>query len=297
MSGSSAPMAKAEKSMSSRLLTMKFMQRAAASSPSSPQTPEQSSPKRQKLFNDFSPATPSADLQAIQAALAAEEAKRSEALERQAAEAGESKWVLSFQPENASLVDGASENGLGSLRIINASFSGLDRPLVSTEQAEEVSRSSAVVGRRSFGKFNRALEKRQNGNDGSSSSSEEDASESANQVDGDEDDDPAGTKALIQASREEATQRAKAERKAQRRAAKFEAAQLATRRKSKEVKLNKLGSISGGGGGMNASRECFRCGNKGHKKDECPQIVLRQKRKKESYNEHDRSNKSRKPYL
>ncbi|KAI9868881.1 MAG: hypothetical protein M1830_005498, partial [Pleopsidium flavum] len=120
MSGLSAPMAKAGKSMSSRLLTMKFMQRAAASSPSSPQTPEQSSPKRQKLFNDSSPATPSADLQAIQAALAVEEAKRSEALERQAAEAGESKWVLSFQPENASLVDGASENGLGSLRIINA---------------------------------------------------------------------------------------------------------------------------------------------------------------------------------
>lgn len=135
------------------------MQRAAASTPSaSPRTPEQPSPKRQKLYNDSSPATPSADLQAIQAALAAEDAKRSEALERQAAEAGESKWVLSFQPDIADVVNGASGNGYSSLRVINAPFSGIDHLLGSTKQGEGAFKSNAVVGRRSFGKFNRALE-------------------------------------------------------------------------------------------------------------------------------------------
>ena len=83
------------------------MQRAAATAaakessqkPSStdPNTP---SPKRQKLgYNDTtqSPSgTPTSDLEAISAALAAEEEKRREAVTRQAAEAGESEWVLDY---------------------------------------------------------------------------------------------------------------------------------------------------------------------------------------------------------
>src|SRR4051794_26875518 len=89
------------KSMSSRLLTMKFMQRAAASgSPttSTPPTPDEPSPKRRKKDSD-SPSRPKkinidelADQRAVQAALEAEEAKRQAALERQAADAGDTKW-------------------------------------------------------------------------------------------------------------------------------------------------------------------------------------------------------------
>ena len=135
------------------------MQRAAASSPSpAPTTPDQPSPKRQKLDSDSSPATPSADLQAVQAALAAEEAKRSAAIERQAAEAGETKWFLSFRPENGNVADGTFENGHGSLRVINASYSGIDHSAATTHQDEGLFRPKVVVGRRSFGKFNRALE-------------------------------------------------------------------------------------------------------------------------------------------
>ncbi|KAG2411577.1 hypothetical protein HFD88_009133 [Aspergillus terreus] len=92
---------KGEKTMSSRLLTMKFMQRAAATAAAkeSPQTPTESStptPKRQRLTPTQSPAGPSSDLEAISAALAAEEDKRREALSRQAAEAGETEWVLDY---------------------------------------------------------------------------------------------------------------------------------------------------------------------------------------------------------
>lgn len=98
-------------------------------------------------------------MRAVQAAVAAEEAKREEALERQAAEAGETKWFLSFRPEER---DGGSRhghtNGDGRLRVMSASYSGLDRDSVSAEWDEGVVRPPAVVGRRSFGRFNRALE-------------------------------------------------------------------------------------------------------------------------------------------
>ncbi|KAJ5177279.1 uncharacterized protein N7482_003156 [Penicillium canariense] len=76
------------------------MQRAAASaaakeSRSPAAEDDQRTPKRPRLSTEAgSPATPQSDLEAISAALAAEEAKRREAVARQAAEAGESEWVL-----------------------------------------------------------------------------------------------------------------------------------------------------------------------------------------------------------
>lgn len=130
------------------------MQRAAASSPiSSPQTPDQPSAKRQKFSSAPSPATPSADLQAIQAALAAEEAKRSEAVERQAAEAGETKWVLSFRDEQGA-VDG---HAAGTMRGVANGYTDIDRA-TETDMHDEEPWRPLVVGRRSFGKFNRAIE-------------------------------------------------------------------------------------------------------------------------------------------
>ncbi|KAJ5907233.1 uncharacterized protein N7473_004149 [Penicillium subrubescens] len=106
MSESSPKAAKADKSMSSRLLTMKFMQRAAASAATKePQSPDaedgKRTPKRVRLSTEpNSPSTPQSDLEAIAAALAAEEDKRREAVARQAAEAGESEWVLDVPATN-----------------------------------------------------------------------------------------------------------------------------------------------------------------------------------------------------
>jgi hypothetical protein len=54
------------------------------------------SPKRQKLSNQSASPIPSADLEAISAAIKAEEDKRTAAVSRQAAEAGETEWVLKF---------------------------------------------------------------------------------------------------------------------------------------------------------------------------------------------------------
>ena len=89
--------------------------------------------------------------------MAAEEAIRSAAIERQAAEAGETRWVLSFQ-------DGKSnEVGNGRARIVQDGFGGIGTGggLGSGELedgVEEEGWREAVVGRRSFGRYNRALE-------------------------------------------------------------------------------------------------------------------------------------------
>ncbi|KAI1918436.1 hypothetical protein LOZ58_001711 [Ophidiomyces ophidiicola] len=105
------PRSRPQKSMSSRLLTMKFMQRAAAASASTPATPASEncaapaelttpSPKRRKVSADAS-SNPllnpsSSDLKAISAAVKAEEEKRVAAIAKQAADAGETEWVLEF---------------------------------------------------------------------------------------------------------------------------------------------------------------------------------------------------------
>ncbi|KAL2839989.1 hypothetical protein BJX68DRAFT_190200 [Aspergillus pseudodeflectus] len=100
----SAP--RAEKNMSSRLLTMKFMQRAAASAaakessqPESASNSQASTPKKRRISTEPaespSPTRPS-DMEAISAALAEEEEKRRDAIARQAAEAGETEWFLDF---------------------------------------------------------------------------------------------------------------------------------------------------------------------------------------------------------
>ncbi|KAF3479647.1 uncharacterized protein GIQ15_06623 [Arthroderma uncinatum] len=102
------------KGMSSRLLTMKFMQRAAASgagnNSSRVQTPPDSpsrrldddtstpSSKRRKFENSPShrASANGSDMDAISAAIRAEDSKRSAAIARQAADAGETEWVLEF---------------------------------------------------------------------------------------------------------------------------------------------------------------------------------------------------------
>ncbi|GAD92086.1 hypothetical protein NFIA_040050 [Paecilomyces variotii No. 5] len=142
MSGSSTPGAKPEKTMSSRLLTMKFMQRAAHSAANnaaaSPSEDGRTTPKRARLSTDAaesSPATPSSDLDAISAAIKAEEQKRAEAVARQAAEAGETEWVLDFP--------------------------GAESPVSAYPQADIVSADSWDVqdevsgGRRCYGNFKR----------------------------------------------------------------------------------------------------------------------------------------------
>lgn len=121
------------------------MQRAAASTPpTTPQSQGAESPpsKRPKTSHTLTlAATQTSDQQLIQAALGEEEEKREKAIEKLAAEAGETKWVLSTVETNA----GECKQGL---RVETTGFSDID----------EGAWTPAMVGRMSFGKFNRELE-------------------------------------------------------------------------------------------------------------------------------------------
>lgn len=138
------------KTMSSRLMTMKFMQRgaaaaaAAASEASSPATPrsDDGSAKRRKFSHTpsaaGSPAAPLYDQQAIQSALAEEEKKRQAAIEKRAAELGDSHWVL----EGASAL-----SKLGSrrpLNIVQVGFAQIDYAGASGEGGDSFDSGNAV---------------------------------------------------------------------------------------------------------------------------------------------------------
>ncbi|KAI4197640.1 MAG: hypothetical protein LQ350_005795 [Teloschistes chrysophthalmus] len=233
--------------MSSRLLTMKFMQRAAAStSPTTPQTPEGPPSKRRKTSSNPQSLvpTPTSDAEVYQAAADFEDAKRAAAIERIAAEAGETKWVLSTASNGAH-----GEGGERKLRFMSAGYSEIDRDSRTSSMGEG--------GRRSFGRFNKEIEKPQVSEDGSDS---EDSNGRTNS-EHDEPDGGAGATPHQPPQQPQTQHTAKAGRKARRRAR--------NRGAAKEVKLSKLTSISGGGSGASGI-ECHFCGQKGHKIAECP---------------------------
>lgn len=141
---------------------MKFMQRAAASSPIViPSTSDQPPPKRQRTGDSTPPSLDSgsiADKRAVQAALAVEEAKRQIALERQAADAGDTRWVLTFKPDPKT----PHIQGNAAIRVVETGFAAIDYALpvqiTSTEGQDVNSDRPLSIGRRSFGKFNRNIE-------------------------------------------------------------------------------------------------------------------------------------------
>jgi hypothetical protein len=123
------------------------MQRAAASA--SPVDPSEPPLKLQRLSSSpASPAAPSLDLQATPAS--------QEVLNRQAAEAGETHWVLSFQEDSRE-----TSNHKG-LRVIGTGFAGLDDPrageLKDDEEDGQGRGSNRIMGRKRFGNFKRAWE-------------------------------------------------------------------------------------------------------------------------------------------
>jgi hypothetical protein len=157
MSATSSP-SHAPKSMSSRLLTMKFMQRAAASSPTTPSSPDEPSPKRRRTDTNSSPSRINvdalADRTAVQAALASEEAKRQAALEKQAAEAGDTRWILSFDDQKLLMASSPLV-----LRVVQAGYANIDSsPSEIRITEDDLEDRPVMVGRRSFGRFNKVLE-------------------------------------------------------------------------------------------------------------------------------------------
>lgn len=214
------------------------MQRAAATAATKePQTPgsdNNNSPnsKRPKLSTEAaSPGTPQSDLDAISEALKAEEQKRRDAIMRQAAEAGESEWVLDIPAANVSP----------------------PQPYAVAADSLDVEDDAEVGGRRAFGNFTRKQKsvrlraigiefiantlQSQSAQAAQSSSADEDS-------DDDEDEEmvnpvgPDEVQAMLNKQKAKALAKAARQREKEREKA----------RKAQPVNLKHLDKISGGGG-------------------------------------------------
>ncbi|KAH0292556.1 hypothetical protein M436DRAFT_49216 [Aureobasidium namibiae CBS 147.97] len=263
------------KNMSSRLLNMKFMQRASASTPTTPTTPDGTRPsKRVKTEAAITP-----DARAFQEAAAAEEAKKNAFIERAAAEAGETKWVLS-------LTDDKTASAAPALRIVEAGYGAIDSgaPIPESDDEEEEEQSAGMAGRRSFGKFNKAVERQHNPH--LSSSESEHDSDASSDSDSEDDEDLDEAELLLKAERKEAAARLRAERKTQRRAEEAKTKQMAERRRSRDINLNKVGGISNAAIRSKqsnvANMACHICGQKGHLQKDCPDKKQRRGDKRKS---------------
>lgn len=136
-----APETPPSRGISSRLLTMKFMQRAAASGSAPESSPDEPSSKRRKFQN--SPLTGdfhSFDQTAVQAALKQQEAKRLSALEASRAELADTHWVLDGPWGKPNEVEEAPPN------IVYVGYADIDEA-----DGEDESQSPVQIGRKKIG--------------------------------------------------------------------------------------------------------------------------------------------------
>ncbi|KAL2201081.1 hypothetical protein P885DRAFT_65373 [Corynascus similis CBS 632.67] len=280
------------KTMSSRLMTMKFMQRGAAAAAAAGGTPDTSSPatptsddgsaKRRKTFHTpsatSSPATPLFDQQAIRAAVEEEERKKQAAIEKRAAELGDSHWVLEGV---ASLPPRASRP---LLNVVEVGFAQIDYggPSGNDDDSDPFD-LGGVPGRPQFQRYNMKNSKaglavkKENGNSSSSdpdSESHSDAGESSSS-----EDFPEAARAEPNRGRQSTSGSAERRRprssvSGRREEERRKAQQLAGKRRKKDIKLNQLTSISSAGSQAfqrpSGTLSCHGCGKPGHKVADCP---------------------------
>ncbi|GAB1320305.1 hypothetical protein MFIFM68171_10515 [Madurella fahalii] len=272
------------KTMSSRLMTMKFMQRGAAaaaaagaSEASSPTTPrsDDGSAKRQKTSHASSAAgsaaAPLYDQKAIQAALEDEEKKRQAAIEKRAAELGDSHWVL----EGVSSLPKISARPL--LNVVQVGFAQIDYTGTSggSDDPFDMGGSSAQTQFRRFNMKSSKAQKKESrdsndGGSGSSSGSEEDSEDESPPVPARGEPDR-GRRNAVGNSEHERTRSSASGRKGEEQK---RAQQLAGKRRKKDIKLNQLTSISSAGSQAfqrpSSTLTCHGCGKPGHKVADCP---------------------------
>ncbi|KAI0847972.1 hypothetical protein F5Y00DRAFT_240215 [Daldinia vernicosa] len=271
------------KSMSSRLLTMKFMQRAAVASPSSPSsttpTPDEQSSKRRKVSHipanrDNIDSLAHIDQAAVQAAIADEERKRQEAVVQNAAKLGDAHWVLDIPEKTTN-----SNRGIQTpLNVVQVGFAQIDSPIDTSDAAGSDDFESTDASHirtpmiRRYNMDNKKVSK--------DSESESDDSSSGSDSDNSSDDNGRGRNSYGQKS-EGRSGSSRPALKSKRSAEQIKAKQFAEKRRKKEVKLNGIksspasgGPLSISSGGGTSQRQpmdftCHRCGRQGHKIAQC----------------------------
>ncbi|KAI1353067.1 hypothetical protein F5Y01DRAFT_67338 [Xylaria sp. FL0043] len=272
------------KTMSSRLLTMKFMQRAAAASPSStPSTPtpnDQSNKRRKTAHNT----TPHQDVDtlvnqaAIQAAIAEEEKKVESALLKRAEELGDSRWVLDV-PNHAK---GHTAQTL--LNVVRVGFAQIDSS-DSVENETDTSRTphETVPALRRYNMDKRKISRKSQNNSSASGSGSGSDSES----DDSSSEETSGRQSFGSDSQTKSTAQSMSRPmpRSKKSTEQLKALQFAERRRKKEVKLNKpkggITSISSGGGPsprQPVNLTCYRCNQPGHRAVDCKKPGNRQAR-------------------
>ncbi|OHE92791.1 hypothetical protein CORC01_11941 [Colletotrichum orchidophilum] len=282
-----APETPPGRGISSRLLTMKFMQRAAASDSAPEPSPEEPSSKRRKFQNSpLSGDFHSFDQTAVQAALKQQEAKRLSALEASRAELADTHWVLDGSWGKSTETENAPPN------IVYVGYADID-----VADGEEEATATAQVGRMKIGSNKKKVIKNaketpkktkneSSDSDGSSESADDSSDDSA---DDDDDDDEASSSSDEEVSMKTPPKavkglasggqgRTRVNLQAKKSSESMKAKEFREKRKKKEVKLNQLASISGGatGGFSGAGKpsapfNCHNCSKPGHKAAECPQ--------------------------
>ncbi|KAI1429245.1 hypothetical protein F5Y12DRAFT_474282 [Xylaria sp. FL1777] len=271
------------KTMSSRLLTMKFMQRAAASSPASaPNTPpsnDQSNKRRKVAHNTTSHQNVDTlvNQAAIQAAIAEEEKKVESALLKRAEELGDARWVLDV-PEQAK---GHTAQPL--LNVVQVGFAQIDSFDAAENDADTAGTlHGSIPALRRYNMDKRKIPKKPKNNSSESSSESESDSDS----DDSQSEEPSGRQSFGTNSRTSSTTQSKSRPipKSKKSAEQLKAMQFAEKRRKKEVNLNSpkggITSISSGGGPSPrpVSLTCFKCGQPGHRAIDCKKPGNRQAR-------------------
>lgn len=260
-----APSTAQPSAVSSRLLSMKFMQRAVADTP--PSSVESSS-KRRKLAHTSSPADDPFSQANVQAAMQEVEAKRAAAVERRAAEMQEARWVI-----DAPAVGAVARGGKRPLNVVYVGYGDIDRAERDGDEEEEDNEGEDKVqsGRRITGNYKRKEEKESEV--GYRPLPRKDLGLTVSQPKSADDSDSEEGETSDSASD---TPRRKKKKKSE-----------AQDKRKREVKLNRLVSISGGGGqgggGGSKSMKCYACGGEGHKaaSSECPKRKGGKKRRAE----------------
>ncbi|KAK3295726.1 uncharacterized protein B0H64DRAFT_152771 [Chaetomium fimeti] len=275
------------KTMSSRLMTMKFMQRgaAAAAAAASTDTPEASSPatprsddgsaKRRKTTHTpsaaSSPATPLFDQQAIKAAVDEEEKRNRAAIEKRAAELGDSHWVL----EGAASLPPRTSRPL--LNVVEVGFAQIDYAGTSGKDDDPFDLGSAPT-QPQVQRFNMKKSKAAKKENDESGNSDSDSGSDSGEV-SDDDDKPSQARAEPSRGRTSTVgdaerRRARSSVSGRREEERRKAQQLAGKRRKKEIKLNQMTSISSAGAQAfqrpSTAMSCHGCGKLGHKVADCP---------------------------
>ncbi|KAM0297448.1 hypothetical protein ACHAPM_009574 [Fusarium culmorum] len=249
------------RAVSSRLLTMKFMQRAVASENSSPASETHSSKKRK---TDHSSPAGRLDLNidqaTIQAALDAQETKRQEALEKHVG--ADTRWVLN----NAFAGSKATSQAKTPMNVVYVGYGDFD-----TSNDSGDNEDALTVGRTSTNSFKKASNQKQ----------EPQKTSAADEDSEDENSDDADTppQGLKRKPSTDSPSRSRSRSQSRPSHENSKAKEFRDKRKKKEVKLSRPTMISGGGissgGGNKLSSAggkpmtCYKCHQSGHKAVDC----------------------------